>query len=257
MVSRFNTSSSFSARSNPRIDARQGRVFAYCRYSSEAQDNGNSIETQRAALKGICAAEGLALAGFIVDKATSGAKPLAEREHGGRMLRRLKRGDCVVALKLDRAFRSCADCLNVAADLNKRGVRLYLRDLGGWIAGTPEAEFRLTIFAGVAQFERKRCQQRILEAKAFLRTQGCYEGGSPPFGYRKVESAERTRHAAPVSYIEPITEIHALARDLISKKYSTRLARGAFVAHGYNVSHVSVAKLFKKLRSESAACAVA
>ena len=59
---------------------RQCRVFAYCRYSSEAQDNGNSIETQRAALKSICDAEGLALTGFIVDKATSGAKPLAGRE---------------------------------------------------------------------------------------------------------------------------------------------------------------------------------
>jgi hypothetical protein len=51
--------------------ARQSRVFAYCRYSSEAQDNGNSIETQRATLNGICKAEALALTGFIVDKATS------------------------------------------------------------------------------------------------------------------------------------------------------------------------------------------
>ena len=64
------------------------------------------------------------------------------------MLRRLRRGDAVVALKLDRAVRSAVDCLNVAADLNMRGVRLYLHDLGDWIAGTPEAEFRLTIFAG-------------------------------------------------------------------------------------------------------------
>ncbi len=64
-----------------------------------------------------------------------------------------------------RMFRNAADCLNVAAELNKAGVRLYLHDLGGWIAGTPEAEFRLTIFAGVAQFERKRCQQRIRESQ--------------------------------------------------------------------------------------------
>ncbi len=226
-------------------------MFAYCRYSSEAQDNGNSIETQRAALKGICKAEGLALTGFIVDKATSGAKSLAEREHGGRMLRRLKRGDAVIALKLDRAFRSSTDCLNVAGELNKRGVRLYLHDLGGWIAGTPEAEFRLTIFAGVAQFERKRCQQRILEAKAFLRTKNRFEGGAVPFGYHKVESpiGERTRQDRAVCYIEPDPEIHAFAGDLLSRGYSCRLARGEFAARGYNVSHVAIAKLFRKLRT--------
>jgi putative DNA-invertase from lambdoid prophage Rac len=235
--------------------ARQGRVFAYCRYSSDAQDNGNSIETQRAALKRICEAEGLALTGFIVDKATSGAKPLAEREHGGRMLRRLKRGDAVVALKLDRAFRSSTDCLNVAANLNKRGVRLYLHDLGGWITGTPESEFRLTIFAGVAQFERKRCQQRILEAKAFLRSKSRFEGGDVPFGYRKIESSteEHTRRDTPVYYIEPDPEIHAVARDLLSREYSSRLARGEFVARGYKVSHVAVAKLMRKLRCDTAA----
>ena len=194
----------------------------------------------------------MALTGFIVDKATSGAKRLADREHGGRMLRRLKRGDCVVALKLDRAFRSSTDCLNVADELNKRGVRLYLHDLGGWIAGTPEAEFRLTIFAGVAQFERKRCQQRILEAKAFLRTKQRFEGGEVPFGYRKVHSpkGERTRQDRPVYYIEPDPEIHSVAGELLRRGYSSRLARGEFIARGFNVSHVAVAKLFRRLRAE-------
>ena len=142
----------------------------------------------------------------------------------------------------------------MAGELNKRGVRLYLHDLGGWIAGTPEAEFRLTIFAGVAQFERKRCQQRILEAKAFLRTKNRFEGGDVPFGYHKVESpaCERTRRDAPVYYIEPNQEIHSIAGELLRRGYSSRLARGEFVARGYNVSHVAVAKLFRRLRAECA-----
>jgi DNA invertase Pin-like site-specific DNA recombinase len=130
-----------------------------------------------------------------------------------------------------------------------------LHDLGGWIAGTPEAEFRLTIFAGVAQFERKRCQQRILEAKAFLRTKNRFEGGDVPFGYRKVESpiGERTRQDRAAYYIEPDPEIHAFAGDLLRRGYSSRLARGEFIARGYSISHVAVAKLFKKLRTGCAA----
>ena len=73
------------------------------------------------------------MAGFIVDRATSGSRPLGEREHGGRLLARLKKGDVVIGLKLDRMFRNAADCLNVAADLSKKAVHLYLHDLGGWI----------------------------------------------------------------------------------------------------------------------------
>ncbi len=232
-----------------------GRVWGYCRFSTEGQRDGVSLETQRAAIKGICEAEGLKLTGFIVDKAVSGSKPLAQREHGGRMLSRLKKSDVVIGLKLDRCFRSGVDCLNVAAALNKKGVQLYLHDLGGWVAGTPEAEFRLTIFAGVAQFERKRCQQRILEAKAFLRTKNRFEGGEVPFGYRKVDSptSERTRRDTPVYYIEPDPEVHVLARSLLARGYSSRFARGEFVAHGYKISHVAIARLFRNLRAEKAA----
>lgn len=213
------------------------------------------MEVQRSQLKAICETEGLKPAGFVVDKATSGGKPLAQRENGGRMLARLRKGDVVIGLKLDRVFRNAADCLTTAADLHKLGVRLFLHDLGGWISGTPEAEFRLTIFAGVAQFERRRIATRIREAKAYLRTMHRFEGGDVPFGYRKVESAigERTRQDRLLYYIEPDPEIHSIAGELLRRGYSSRLARGEFVARGYNVSHVAIAKLFRKLRAGCAA----
>ena len=141
---------------------------------------------------------------------------------------------------------------------SERGVRLYLHDLGGWIAGTPEAESGRRSFAGVAQFESKRCQQRILEAKAYLPTKSRLEGGEVPFGYRKVESTsgERTPRDTPVCYIQPEPEIHALARNLLLRGYSCRFARGVFVERGYVVSYVAISGLFKKLRAEAAAARV-
>jgi putative DNA-invertase from lambdoid prophage Rac len=231
------------------------RVWLYARFSTDGQSEGTSLAVQRSQLKAICETEGLKPTGFVIDKATSGGKPLAQRENGGRMLARLRKGDVVVGLKLDRVFRNAADCLTTAADLHKRGVRLYLHDLGGWISGTPEAEFRLTIFAGVAQFERRRIATRIREAKAYLRTIQRFEGGDVPFGYRKIESptGEHTRQGKPTWYVEPDEEVHGLAGDLMTKGYSTRLARGVFVERGYQVSHVAVAKLFRKLR-RTAAC---
>jgi putative DNA-invertase from lambdoid prophage Rac len=231
------------------------RVWLYARFSTDGQSDGTSLSVQRAQLLSICEAERLRPGAFIADRATSGSIPLGKRTFGGRMLARLRKGDAVIGLKLDRVFRNTADCLSVAAELNRRGVRLYLHDLGGWIAGTPESEFRLTIFAGVAQFERARTAARIREAKAFLRTKDTFAGGEAPFGWRVVEpvSGEVARSGKPVRYLEPIAEIQDLARDLMQQNYSTRLARGEFVARGYNVSHVAVAGLFRKLRSSAAA----
>lgn len=228
-----------------------GRVWLYARFSTDGQNDGTSLFVQRERLLSICKAEGLQPTAFVIDKATSGSIPLAKRTFGGRMLAQLKKGDAVIGLRLDRVFRNTADCLSVAAELNRKGVKLYLHDLSGWIAGTPESEFRLTIFAGVAQFERARAAARIREAKAYLRTRSTFAGGEPPFGWRVVQSptGEVARSAKPMRYLEPVAEIHDLARNLMRKNYSTRLARGEFVARGYNVSHVAVGGLFRRLRS--------
>lgn len=70
------------------------------------------------------------------------------------------------------------------------------------------------------------------------------------FGYRKVPSAkgETTRQGAPLSYLEPVPEVHAVARDLLTKGYSSRLAAGHFAQQGHAVTHHAVNALFKRLR---------
>jgi hypothetical protein len=87
----------------------------------------------------------------------------------------------------------------------------------------------------------------------YLRAKNRFEGGDVPFGFRKVESAsgEYTRQGKLVHYVEADEAIHTLARDLVAKGYSSRFARGVFVEHGYEVSHVAIAKLFRKLRTDT------
>ena len=73
--------------------------------------------------------------GVVVEEGVSGSIPVHERSKGGPLLAGLKKGDAVIAPKLDRLFRSALDALTVVEDLKKRGVSLHLLDLGGDISG--------------------------------------------------------------------------------------------------------------------------
>jgi DNA invertase Pin-like site-specific DNA recombinase len=145
--------------------------------------------------------------------------------------------------------------LQTVAALNQAGVRLYIADMRGYIAGDAAGELHLSMLASFATFERRRCQERIIEAKRSLKARGRYGGGDTPFGYRRMPSTsgERTRHGELAQYLEPVAEIHDLARDLLAKGYSSRLARYEFASRGYRVSHDAIAGLFRKLRAEQAA----
>jgi putative DNA-invertase from lambdoid prophage Rac len=73
---------------------------------------------------------GLTPAG-VVEEGVSGSVPVAERPAAGPLFALLRKGDVVIAPKLDRLFRSALDALKVVEDLKKRVVSLHLLDLGG------------------------------------------------------------------------------------------------------------------------------
>ena len=150
-------------------------------------------------------------------------------------------------------FRNTADALETVAALNLRGVKLYLADMRGYIAGDAAGELHFSMLASFATFERRRISERICESKRHQKARSVYSGGALPFGYRKVPSAqhELTRHGRPVHYLEPIPEIIDAARDLLAKGYSSRLAAGHFAQHGMNVTHHAVNSLLRKLRVET------
>jgi putative DNA-invertase from lambdoid prophage Rac len=52
----------------------------------------------------------------------SGSVPVADRPKGGALFAALRKGDVVIAPKLDRLFRSALDALTVVEDMRKRGV---------------------------------------------------------------------------------------------------------------------------------------
>lgn len=169
--------------------AKSTSVIGYVRVSSEEQaESGQSLDSQSEKIEAYCAMRGLNLVEVAVDAAVSGGKPLASREGGRRVLDALKRGRAggVVAVKLDRVFRSTVDCLATVECWTKMGHTFHLIDLGGMAIDTSSAAGKmfLVMLAGMAEFERSIGGERtsaILQAK---KSRNEFTGGAAaPYGF--------------------------------------------------------------------------
>jgi putative DNA-invertase from lambdoid prophage Rac len=217
------------------------RAFGYVRVSSTRQVNeGESLAVQSELIKAICVVEGLELVEIFVEEGVSGSKPLHERREGARLLSVVGRDDVVVALKLDRMFRNVADAVTALASLKKRGVGLFLKDVGGFVSGDSVGELVFSLLSSVAAFERQRTKERVGEVKAALARQGRYMGGDVPFGCRLTE---RDGERFVVSDEAVVTRV----RDLRNKEYSSRMIAGDFAQRGIAVSHHAVARMVRRL----------
>jgi DNA invertase Pin-like site-specific DNA recombinase len=89
------------------------KVAGYVRVSSEELSReGISLDAQRARIEAYCAMRSLELVELVEDPGVSASRPLRARAGGQRLLELLRRRRIagVVAFKLDRLFRNCADC---------------------------------------------------------------------------------------------------------------------------------------------------
>jgi DNA invertase Pin-like site-specific DNA recombinase len=171
------------------------RVVGYARVSTQEQAAGGvSLDQQEAAIRAYCAMRGLELVAVVIDAGVSAGKLLASREGGRRVLELVAREGAsgVVAYKLDRLFRDCADCLCVVRKWDDRNVALHLVDLGGQTVDTSTAmgRFFLTVMAGAAELERGLVGERTAAAKAHKRARGEYNGGRCRFGFAVVDGGK-------------------------------------------------------------------
>lgn len=183
-------------------------IYGYTRVSTDRQaEEGESLETQQRQLLGWCMMQGRELGETFVERGISGSVPIKARPAAADMWSRLKKGDTIVATKLDRMFRSALDALQVTEELASMGVTLHLLDIGEVTNGL--SKLFLTITAAFAEAERDRIRDRIRTAKQDQRQRGRYLGGIVPYGFR-VEKGD----LVPVPEAQPVIEaIQSLKRD--------------------------------------------
>lgn len=158
-------------------DSGAGRVFiGYARVSTRGQD----LDQQRAAL-------GAAGCIRIFEEKASGTK--SDRPELARLFDHLRHGDVVTITRLDRLARSTGDLLAIAERIGAAGAGL--RSLAEpWAdTTTPAGRMILTVFAGIADFERSLIVERTSSGRIAAKARGV------TFGPRPALSADQLNHA--------------------------------------------------------------
>lgn len=95
-----------------------------------------------------------------------------------KMLEYVREGDTVVVESYARFARNTRDLLTLLDQLERRGVT-FVSQKEQIDTRTPQGKLMLTIFAGLAQFEREQLLQRQAEGIAIAKQAGRYKGRKP------------------------------------------------------------------------------
>jgi DNA invertase Pin-like site-specific DNA recombinase len=230
------------------------RTVAYCRVSTEEQStNGQSLSVQETQLRGWAQMTGRQL-DQVVYEVVSGGTQFVKRPEGGKLVAELRKGDVLAVSKLDRFSRNLFDCLLTAQEFQKRGISLFLLDVGASdpVTGNGQSKLFLSMLGAFAEFERDRIRERIKATKVRQRQMGQYSGGHRQFGWtvdadRQLVAhrqfgwtvdADRQLVAVPEEQraIRRIAELHA--QGLSPYKIAADLKE-----RGTPVSHVTIRKI--------------
>jgi DNA invertase Pin-like site-specific DNA recombinase len=120
----------------------------------------------------------------IYEEKISGAQ--RQRPELTKLLDHLREGDILVATHLDRLARSTRDLLEIAETLNRASVGL--RSLAEPWADTtsPSGKMVLTIFAGIAEFERSLITERTSAGRLAAQQKGVRFGRPPKLSAEQV-----------------------------------------------------------------------
>lgn len=156
---------------------------------------------------------GQTLEGQVRALRAAGAEDVAEETGSGgdrerpvlrRLLKRMRRGDILLVVKIDRLARSMKHLLDVMEDLEKRGIGF--RSLGDPVdTTTPQGKFTLQILGAVAEFERALIRERTIAGLEVARERG-RKGGNPKLKARDPAALKAVARARDDQFFDSIND---------------------------------------------------
>lgn len=162
---------------------------AYCRVSSEEQEQNQNIKNQISSIETYVEHQTANINRFEIvdwylDDGVSGTIPLEKRPAGAKLLSdaRERKFDVVLVWKLDRLARKPSITLNTIETLEQRGIGV--RSITeAFDASTPAGRLMLNMLASFAGFERDNIVERSVEGTNRRAKEGQWLGGIVPYGY--------------------------------------------------------------------------
>ncbi|MDO4565024.1 MAG: recombinase family protein [Clostridia bacterium] len=155
------------------------RVAAYCRVSTDREDQANSFESQQRYFKAYIEREpNWELVEVFADEGKTGTNTKKRRAFN-RMIEAAKRGelDLIVTKEISRFARNTLDSVGYTRELKKLGVGvIFLNDNINTL--DPDAELRLTIMSSIAQEESRKTSERVKWGQKRRMEQGVVFGRS-------------------------------------------------------------------------------
>jgi len=181
-------------------------IYGYARVSTYGQaQGGNSLEAQEATLRNHGAE-------VIFSDSCTGKK--IERPQLDALLALLKKGDTLIATKLDRVARSLRQGVSLVDSLIEKGIKVHILDIG-ILDNTAASQLIRNIFFSFAEFERNLIIERCREGKAIAKQRPDFREGRP----RKFTD-EQLLHALTLldkfSYKE-VSEMTKISRSTIQR----------------------------------------
>lgn len=155
------------------------RVAAYCRVSTDKEDQANSFESQKRYFEAwINRNPDWVLQEIYADEGLSGTSTKKRRQFHA-MIAAAREGkiDLILTKEVSRFARNTLDTLEYTRELRRRGVGvLFLIDNINTLE--QEGELRLTIMSSIAQEESRKTSQRVKWGQTRQMEQGVVFGGS-------------------------------------------------------------------------------
>ena len=155
------------------------RVAAYCRVSTDKEDQANSFETQQRYFREwIDRNPEWMLQEIYADEGISGTNT-KKRTQFNRMIRAAREGkiDLIITKEVSRFARNTVDTLEYTRELRKRGIGvLFLNDNINTMDA--DGELRLTIMSSIAQNESRMTSERVKWGQKRCMERGVVFGGS-------------------------------------------------------------------------------
>lgn len=184
------------------------RVAAYCRVSTENEDQKESLEAQREHYESwIKMHDDWECAGIFYDFGISGTKADA-REGLQALLYACRTGsiDYVLTKSISRFSRNTSDCLSLVRELLSYNIPIYF-EKENIDTGSMESELILSVLSSMAQSESESISKNVKWSVKKRMEEGTFVFGYLPYGY--------TKDAAGNMVIDPVeSEIVRLIFDL-------------------------------------------